>query len=235
VVPVSRSVVRKPCLKARLRGALQEVGGIYLPLGTEDQKCTKDFLALAYRGSHFVALVTEVQQTSADSNGLSARKIECMPIAGQDGITFDVRFHIAGHDGPVQECLRNHLNLSAQWLSDGTSCLCAERPEVLADDASQDDDASQFITQGLPTELCCNHEVSAESAAMSSALLTEQPETLVKPAVANLEIVTSSIIQDEFEQVGTGVTSWKMEGERARSTEVLTICSHRRLQKSPRR
>ena len=55
------SVVRKPCLKARLRGALQEVGGIYLPLGTEDQKCSKDFLALAYRGSHFVALVTEVQ------------------------------------------------------------------------------------------------------------------------------------------------------------------------------
>ena len=191
--------------------APEEVGGIYLPLGTEDQKCTKDFLALAYRGSHFVALVTEVKK-SADSNGLSARKIECMPIAGQDGINFDVRFHIAGHDGPVQECLRMHLNLSTQWLSDGTSCLCAERPEVLADDASQDDDASQFITQGLPTELCCNHEVSAESAAMSSALLTEQPETLAKPAVTNSEIVTSSIIQDEFEQVGTGVTAWKMEG-----------------------
>jgi hypothetical protein len=191
--------------------APEEVGGIYLPLGTEDQKCSKDFLALAYRGSHFVALVTEVQQTSADSNGLSARKIECMPIAGQDGITFDVRFHIAGHDGPVQEGLRKHLNLATPWLSDGTSCLCAERPEVLADDSSQDDDDSQFITQGLPTELCCNHEVSAESAAMSSALLTE-PETLVKSAVANLEMVTSSIIQDELEHVGTGVRAWTMEG-----------------------
>ena len=109
-------------------------------------------------------------------------------------------------------CLAMHVRLSTQWLSDGTRGLCAGRPEVLSDDASQDDDASQFITQGLPTELCCNHEVSAESAAMSSALLTEQPETLVKPAVANLEIVTSSIIQDEFEQGGTGLTSWKMEG-----------------------
>jgi hypothetical protein len=133
-----------------------------------------------------------VQQTSADSSGL-LRKIECMPIAGQDCITFDVRFHITVHDGPVQECWRNHLNLSTQWLSDGTSCLCAERTAVLADDSSQDDDASQFITQGLPTELCCNHEVSAKYASMSSTLLTE-PETRVKPAVANLEIVTSSIM-----------------------------------------
>jgi len=34
----------------------------------------------------------------------------------------------------------------------------------------------------------------------------------VKPVMANLEIVTSSIIQDELEHVGTGVRPWKMEG-----------------------
>ena len=52
-------------------------------------------------------------------------------------------------ENEAKSCRSKHLDMATHELPDGTSCLCAERPAVLADGPTQ------HITQGMVTELQC--------------------------------------------------------------------------------
>ena len=103
-----------------------------------------------------------------------------------------LRFHTAA-DEAEQDCLDKYLNLSEKSFPDGTSCLCAQRPAVMADDATQ------MASQGL--KKACRDNASAEPEVKSSVLLSVQPENFKQPAVRIP--VSSSAIKEESEEVGT--------------------------------
>ena len=94
-------------------------------------------------------------------------------------------------ENEAKSCRSKHLDMATHELPDGTSCLCAERPAVLADGPSQ------HITQGMVTELqCCNNGISDASASKCAL----------------------SMVKDKLEQVGTacggagGVEAWGAGG-----------------------
>ena len=116
-----------------------------------------------------------------------------MLITAPDGRRMILPFRAAA-DGAEPDCLDKYLNLSEKSFP-GTSCLCAQRPAVMADDYAQK------ISQGLVTERCCNNGVSGASASKSSSLLSEQ-ETLVQHTLPNLGVITASMLRDRLEQVG---------------------------------
>ena len=95
-----------------------------------------------------------------------------------------VRFHTAA-DGAEQVCLKEYLNLSEKSFPDGTSCLCAQRLTVMADDAAQ------MVSQG-PKKAChhCRDNASAEPEAHSSILLSAQTENLKQPAARIPSVIT---------------------------------------------
>ena len=62
----------------------------------------------------------------------------CFLTTAKDGKRMILPFRAAA-DGAEPDCLDKYLNLSEKSLPDGTLCLCAQRPAVMADDDSQAD------------------------------------------------------------------------------------------------